>query len=130
MITASRGSEDIWFKNTDCDHNQYMKEFPKVLCVDRKSLFGKLHDKRVLCYLRTELYEHIISKDENNYFDLGSFTAKHYSSERSSKSSEMFVQMKSELSEIGWKCKTSFGGTGMFIYSSKDPPPLCYEDGL
>ena len=33
-----------------------------------------------------------------------------------------------ELEKNGWKCKTSFGGTGLFIYSSENPPPNCFED--
>ena len=33
-----------------------------------------------------------------------------------------------ELQELGWKCKTSFGGTGLFIYSTENPPPNCYDD--
>jgi hypothetical protein len=107
-----------------------MREFPKRLDVKSKDEFPKIHMTRTLCYLRKELFEHITTKDENDYFDLGSFTKKYFTNNRLSISLSLFTQMKEELSELGWKCKTSYGGTGMFIYSSEDPPSLCYEDGL
>jgi hypothetical protein len=35
-----------------------------------------------------------------------------------------------ELVNIGWNCKLSFGNTGLFIYSTDKPPPSCWDDGF
>jgi len=37
---------------------------------------------------------------------------------------------KEELEELGWKCKKSFGQTALFIYSTENPPPSCWDDSL
>ena len=108
-----------------------MKEFPKRLNISEKPNFSKIHLHRVMCYLRKELYEHIISStDENDYFDLGTFSSKYFPGNRTVINTTLFEQMRTELSLLGWSCKSSYGGTGIFIYSSQNPPTLCYEDGL
>jgi hypothetical protein len=107
-----------------------MKEFPIRLNVINKDEFEQIHMQRTICYLRKDLFEHIICKDENDYFDLGAFTSNYFHSKNTEVALTLFTQMKSELAKLGWKCKTSFGGTGMFIYSSAEPPPSCYEEGL
>ena len=36
-----------------------------------------------------------------------------------------------ELEKLGWTCKISFGGTGVFIYGNPDNPPSnCFEDSI
>ena len=50
--------------------------------------------------------------------------------ERIRSNQEQYEIVKSELVKLGWKCKTSFGGTGLFIYSTEEPPPSCWEEGL
>ena len=32
-----------------------------------------------------------------------------------------------ELKELGWNCKLSFGGTGLFIYSTENQPRGCWD---
>ena len=54
-----------------------MKEFPKKLKVSNKTQFCKYKLERVLCYLRRDIYEHIISKEETEYYDIENFNNKY-----------------------------------------------------
>lgn len=103
-----------------------MKQFPSALNVKNKNKFSLLYDNRVLCYLRKKIYEHIIKENENNYFDLDVFSKKH----NVKNIENLIVTIIKELNNIGWKCKLSFGGTGLFIYSTDIPPSSCWDDGL
>ena len=102
-----------------------MKEFPECLNVKNKKAFENIRYSRIVCYLRKELYEHMIGNDENNYFDIDKFSST-YSVELDDKN-KMINKIIEELSELGWKCRLSFGGTGLFIYSSENPPSSCWE---
>lgn len=109
-----------------------MKEFPNILNVKNKVQFPDIFYNRVLCYFRKEIYEHIISHGENSYFDLEKF-GREYCKDQTNRV-ELVFQMSgtimNELVNLGWKCKLSFGGTALFIYSTDDPPPSCWDDGL
>jgi hypothetical protein len=101
-----------------------MKEFPDRLKVTNKSNFNIIYEKRVLCYLRRNIYEHMIREDENSYFDLDKFNSKYIQD-----MDKLHVLLKiviCELNILGWKCKTSFGDTGLFIYSSNELPKSCW----
>lgn len=101
-----------------------MKEFPYNLNVTIKEHFPEVYYNRVLCYLRRDVYEHIIREDENSYFDLQKFQTKYkISTENRDKMSEKIMK---ELDKLGWKCKLSFGDTAMFIYSTEDVPKSCW----
>jgi hypothetical protein len=102
-----------------------MKEFPKKINVKHINSFSSYLYDRELCYLRRDIYEHMIEHDENNYFNLDKLL-----SNRKLNSKKMITTIIEELEVLGWKCKTSFGGTGLFIYSTDNPPLLCYEDNM
>ena len=96
-----------------------MKEFPKHLDVKYKEKFAEINYKRIKCYLRKSLYEHIINHEEKDYFSLDSFSSKfEISLDITQKLVDDMIQ---ELEKLGWKCKLSFGNTGLFIYSDKKP---------
>lgn len=101
-----------------------MKEFPNILNVKNKNSFPSIHFNRVLCYLRRNIYEHIIKEDENNYFDLSLFF-KQYGTNQNDSETMRDIIMK-ELSSLGWKTKLSFGDTGLFIYSTEEVPKSCW----
>jgi hypothetical protein len=108
-----------------------MKEFPTKLNVNNKENFTYLNYSRIKCYLRKSIYEHIISHDENSYFDLEKFGSIHITDlKHKDLLYTLSISIQEELSKLGWKCKTSFGGTALFIFSSIDPPPGCWDDGL
>ena len=104
-----------------------MKIFPSILNITNKNKFPQIYYNRLLSYLRKSIYEHMIKEDENNYIDLDAFSTLHGVKDK--KLIEQMVKtLVNELNNLGWKCKISFGGTGLFIYSSHDPPPSCWED--
>lgn len=105
-----------------------MKEFPDKLTPENKDIFCNYRYNRILAYLRKEITELILIGDENSYFELDKF-ARNYKVEPNDMLS-MTKTISGELESLGWKLKTSFGGTGLFIYSSEKPPSSCYEDEL
>lgn len=102
-----------------------MKEFPTCLNVKNKSNFSQLHYERTLCYLRRDLYEHIIREDENSYFELENFGKKYKL--KSEDLQKMVQKIIKELEKLGWNCKLSFGDTALFIYSTEKLPPSCWD---
>lgn len=102
-----------------------MKEFPDCLNVKNKENFHQLHYNRTLCYLRIDLYEHIIKEDENSYFELEKFNKKYL--KNMDVMQKMVKVVIEELQKLGWKCKLSFGNTGLFIFSSEKPPRSCWD---
>jgi hypothetical protein len=102
-----------------------MKEFPEILSPKRKDAFQKLNKDRLRCYLRRDIYEHIISHEENEYFSLDEFNKRINNIELTK---ELVKDIIPELEKLGWNCKTSYGGTGLFIYSTPKPPSNCFED--
>ena len=105
-----------------------MKNFPSSLNVNNKENFDKLRYNRFLSYLRRDVYEHIINNEEHDYFDLEKFDKNHYKNmEKSIQIVEIIVK---ELSELGWKCKLSYGQTALFIYSTENPPKTCWDDSF
>jgi len=101
-----------------------MKEFPQVLSAKNKDSFSHLNYQRLLCYLRRDLYEHIISHNETQYFSLDEFNKRVGDMKKTQK---MVTELIPELENLGWHCKISFGDTGLFIYSSEEPPVNCWE---
>jgi hypothetical protein len=109
-----------------------MKVFPDILNVKHKERFPEIHYNRVLCYLRKAIYEHIISHDENSYFDLENFGRLHFRDQNNREElvTRLRLVIQPELVKIGWKYKCSFGGTALFVFSSENPPASCWDDGL
>lgn len=106
-----------------------MKNFPERLNVNNKQNFSKYNYTRNLCYLRKQIYELIIKENENDYFELDKF-ARNYLKNNMTIMLEMTEKIRQELKELGWNTKLSYGGTGLFIYSTENPPTNCYEDGF
>lgn len=103
-----------------------MKEFPTDLNPKNKHNFSKYRYRRNLAYMRREIYELMIFGDENNYFDLDKFSRQYKITTEDIKS--MCNIIFKELEELGWKTKTSFADSGLFIYSTDEPPKSCYQD--
>ena len=103
-----------------------MKEFPSRLTPKNKDQFSNYCYNRNIAYLRKEIYELVIMGDENSYFELDKFERRHKL--KKGEIEKMSDTVSEELVELGWNVKKSFGNTGLFIYSSEDPPPSCYDD--
>lgn len=83
-----------------------------------------LKREHLLGEVRTSIYTLLVKRDsEKEYFDLTEL-------KRVEKSDEIIKTLISELVELGWKCDTSYGGTGLFIYSTEDRPENCYPDNF
>jgi len=105
-----------------------MREIPSKLHVRNIPKFRKVYLRRVVCYMRRAIYEHVLSSSENDYFTIEDFRNKHRLT--LAEVSDIVAQMIEELEELGWNCKTSYNDTALFIYSTEDPPPLCFPDGF
>jgi len=104
-----------------------MKTFPDKLNVSCKKNFRIYHCERVTCYLRKDLYELIITEDENNYFEIDKF--KQYYKLSTHEINTMVNLIISELEKLGWTCKITFGGSALFVYSDIVPTSY-YPDGF
>jgi hypothetical protein len=102
-----------------------MREFSSKLNVQNKERFAEIYYDRLKCYLRRDIYEHVLHKDENDYFSLDDFNRKYNNIDLVKKAINEIIP---ELEALGWKCKSSFGGTALFIYSTETPPPSCWEE--
>ena len=103
-----------------------MNSFPSHIHTNNQASFRDINYERLLCLFRQEVYELLLKrKDDNEYVDLDSFAARHFNRKLTTvmKISE---RVCSELNTLGWNTKLSFGDTGLFIYSTEDPPRSCW----
>jgi hypothetical protein len=97
-----------------------MNFFPIILNSNNKLNFSDIYFSLVKKKLRKNLFEHIISHTENDYYSLDEFSNKfNYNIDIVKKAVKDLIQ---ELEKLNWKCALSFGDTGLFIY--KDNPPV------
>lgn len=91
-----------------------------------KKNFEEYNNERILKLLRNEIYDHIISrKDENDYFDIDIFFRKnnYYYKENFANILKIVLD---EISNLGWKTQLSFGDSAVFIYSTEEKPSSCW----
>jgi hypothetical protein len=105
-----------------------MNEFSPSLTPGNKDNFPGIRFETVLSCLRQEITENVLRGDENDFFDLSTFSRKYGLTD--SELTDMRSAVSAELEALGWSVKTSFGGTGLFVYSSEKPPPSCHADGF
>jgi len=89
--------------------------------------FNEINEKRIKKLLNDDVYIFLLTRDnENDYYDLDRFSALHLN-RNMKKMDELIHNVITDLTEnLGWKCKLSFNDTGLFIYSSENPPPSCW----
>lgn len=101
-----------------------MKEFPSTLKPSNKEQFAVLNRQRVKNYMRRDIYEFVISHTEEDYFDLDCFNQR---VNNIIMVKEVCKELITELETLGWKCKLSYGDTGLFVYSTEKPPSRCWD---
>jgi len=105
-----------------------MERFLSKLTPTNKENFSDMWKNNRLRKLRKDVYEHILSNEENSYFAIDNWAREFYSNN----TKVVFNMIKDviipELEKLDWKCKTSFGSTALFIYSTTEPPANCYEE--
>jgi hypothetical protein len=107
-----------------------MKDFPDLISVENRSEFADIYYERIKCYLRRDLYEHILKihkteydpKKNQDYFSVDSFDKRWMNDRVQTK--RMIEELISELQSKGWTCKLSFGDSGLFIYTGSKPANL------
>lgn len=100
-----------------------MKKFPETFKPQNKEYFDEKNLERLRCYLRRDIYEHVISHKEDEYFCIEEFNKRVNNMNMTKK---LIDEIICELCHLGWKCKKSYGDTGLFIYSSEKPPGNCW----
>ena len=103
-----------------------MISFPKHINVENIKDFQQINYDRVLGLFRDVIYINLLTrKEENEYIDLDTFS-RQYCNNNNCMISKLVQQVILELHELGWKTKMSFADTGLFIYSTENPPPSCW----
>jgi hypothetical protein len=99
-----------------------MEKFSEDININNKHNFKSLWEKKVEKKLRENIYDFILSrKNEDEYFDLDKYSF--YGRQLVINS---VIKILPDLQNLNWKTKLSFGETGLFIYSSEDPPKTCW----
>lgn len=105
-----------------------MREFPDYLTPEYKGSFEDVLFQTRLRLLRREIYNLVIKGDENQYFSIDTYARNRGISMKDMM--RLIDIVSGELRDKGWKTKLSFGNTGLFIYSTKDPPRSCYTSDI
>jgi len=102
-----------------------MNSFPIDIHVNNIKNFPDIQYNIAINSFRQEIYNTIIKrKDETEFIDLDFFQRKFCNKNISLKN--IVEQLRNELHELGWKTKLSYGDTGLFIYSTENPPHNCW----
>ena len=98
----------------------------RIVMQPYKTNFEEFNYERVIQLLRKEIYDHLISrKDENDYFDIEIFCKRSNYPDKENFSKILKIVLN-EITELGWKTQLSFGDTGLFIYSTIEKPSSCW----
>jgi len=103
-----------------------MEKLPDTLHINNKDNFKTIYTQYISNLLRKDIFLLIVSrKSENEYFDLDKFASLHLNRKTESLKT-ILDSLIPTLEELGWKCKYSFADTGIFIYSTDNPPASCW----
>jgi len=96
-----------------------MKSFPQNLEVKNKENFSEIRYERMKCYLRRDVYDHMISYTEEDFFDVDKFDKDRIGNMKVT--NRLIADIREELEKLGWKSDVTYGGTGLFIYANTRP---------
>ena len=103
-----------------------MNSFPSHIDANNQTSFQEINYERIVSLFRQQIYELLLTrKDDNEYIDLDGFATK-YCNRKIANVMKISEQICTELKRIGWNTKLSFGDTGLFIYSTENPPRSCW----
>ena len=97
-----------------------MDKFSLNIKPENKDTFSELRYEKNINILRREIHDFIIEGKEDDFFDIVIFDKRINKDMKTTK--KMCEQVITDLNELGWKTKLSYGDTGLFIYSSENPP--------
>lgn len=102
-----------------------MLEFPQFFKPENREKFDEIRYRRNKCYLRRDLYEYILSCEEEDYFSLETFNNSRVKNMETTK--KMVKEVMEELQNKGWKCTLSHGETALFVYTN-EKPKSCWDE--
>ncbi len=105
-----------------------MNNFPSNIDSKNKQKFKIYFFEKMMSMIRNDIYMHILKGDENDFFDLDIWCKK-YINNNWEMMDNIIENIVKELNGLNWKCKLSYGGTGLFIYSG-DIPSSCFDSDL
>lgn len=98
-----------------------MKEFPDKLNPNNLNNFKDILYERNLCYLRKDIYEHLLRKTDNNdYYNIDKFNIEYVNDKCLIE--DMIKTVIKELTNMGWTCLLVYGETGLFVYTEENKP--------
>lgn len=79
--------------------------------------------------MRSQVYRIVLAGDENDYLDLDKFYKGDLLAARLTPAvrKELLEDIVSELTALGWKTAMGYGGSALFVYSTSNPPPACWD---
>ena len=102
-----------------------MKSFPNhftpEVIDESKEVKQDLLFRRTLSYLRKEIYEHVLTNEKNDYYDIEAFMRRKFDRYDKKETESYLEVIRDELHALGWKTGTSYGDTALFIYSGEKP---------
>ncbi len=101
-----------------------MDTFSLTLHVSNKDNFSNIFFNKYLAKLRKIVANHILRGNENDFVDLDIFNRTYV--KNMEKTREMSKIISSELKHLGWNTFLGFGETGLYIYSTEEPPANAY----
>lgn len=93
-----------------------MNSFPRNLTILNTREFDLLFYNHIASKLRKKIYVNIIGNNSQDFFDISLFK---YNTHKDFK--QILKQICSELEELGWKTKLSYGDTAVFIFKDEIP---------
>jgi hypothetical protein len=97
-----------------------MEHFPSDFSPENKDKFYDIRNREILKLLRKNIFHLVLKGNEKEFFDLEIFNRQHvHSTEITNLLANQVIE---ELHTLGWKTILSYGGTGLFIYSTEEPP--------
>lgn len=106
-----------------------MNNIPNYMNVNNKHMFSQIHNEKMTSLFREHIVLHMLKGEENDYFDTDKW-CREYLDNNCEQMEIILEKIIDELTMLNWKCKLSFGGTGLFIYSSDTQPPSCFDDNF
>jgi len=129
-----------------------MKTFPTKMSPSNLDKFSSYDETRKLCYLRESIVNYIYGKlptelsnksnpdktkrrELHGYELASSFTGDNDATSGNNSivknvSKSMIAQIRSELTDLGWKTKLAYGNTILFIYDEDKHEPRTIDSAL
>ena len=99
-----------------------MRKIPAELNANNKETFTELRNLDILEKICEDVCNFLIHRtDENEYIDLDKYYIRY-----GKLCFPLVEKIITQLNELNWKTKLSFGDSGLFIYSTEDPPRSCW----